>query len=80
MKDNLIQHEDIVSDEWAEWYRLSPAERWAQTQQLWAVYLSLGGSLDPEPDTQSPFHDALAPGSGAADERSGLRFIRRGGV
>lgn len=80
MKDNLIQPEDIVSDEWAEWYRLSPAQRWAQTQQLWTVYLSLGGSLDPEPDTQSPFHDALAADSGDADVRSGLRFIRRSGV
>lgn len=80
MKDNLIQPEDIVPDEWAEWYRLSPAERWAQTQQLWTIYLSLGGSLDPEPDTQSPFHDALAPSSGVADGQSGLRIIRRSGV
>ena len=40
--------------EWLDWYRLTPAERWTETSKLWTVYLELGGSLDPEPDTQSP--------------------------
>ncbi len=37
------------SDEWREWYRLTPRERWRETSKLWAFYLQAGGSLDPEP-------------------------------
>ena len=48
---------DIVGDEWAEWFALSPQERWKRTEQLWVNFLSLGGSLDPEPDPRSPFFD-----------------------
>jgi len=54
----MISAEELVGDEWAEWYRLTPAQRWTETTRLWQTYLSLGGSLDPEPDTQSPFFDA----------------------
>ena len=54
----MITAEELVGEEWAEWYRLTPAERWTETEKLWQVYLALGGSLDPEPDTQSPFFDA----------------------
>lgn len=39
-----------------EWWSLTPAQRLSESQKLWATYLALGGSLDPEPDTQSPFH------------------------
>lgn len=56
-----IEPEDLCEPEWVEWYRLTPGERWMASARLWADYLSLGGTLDPEPDTQSPFHDALAP-------------------
>jgi hypothetical protein len=75
-----IEPEDLIGAEWAEWYRLSPQERWAESMRLWSVYLAHGGSLDPEPDTQSPFFfpDEERPRSG--DGRSGLRFIRRSGV
>jgi hypothetical protein len=54
----MIRPEDLVGEEWAEWYRLTPAERWAESQKLWITYLAMGGSLDPEPDTQSPFFDS----------------------
>lgn len=37
-----------------EWARMTPAQRFAESTGLWAVYLSLGGSLDPQPDSQSP--------------------------
>jgi hypothetical protein len=73
----VISAEELVGDEWAEWYRLTPAQRWAETSRLWQTYLALGGSLDPEPDTQSPFFDARARGSVPADGRPGLRVIRR---
>jgi len=47
---------ESVGDEWMEWYRMTPAERWHASGQLWGVYVAMGGSLDPEPDTQSPFY------------------------
>ena len=53
----MIQPEQLVGDEWAEWYRLTPVQRWLESEKLWQTYLALGGSLDPEPDTQSPFFD-----------------------
>jgi hypothetical protein len=76
----LLEPEDIREPEWAAWYRLSPLERWLASEQLWADYLSLGGTLAAEPDTQSPFFDADAPSGGAAHGRSSVRLIRRGGV
>lgn len=47
---------ESVGDEWMEWYRMTPAERLQASGQLWEVYLAMGGNLDPEPDTQSPFY------------------------
>ncbi|MDX1953629.1 MAG: hypothetical protein SFY81_15770 [Verrucomicrobiota bacterium] len=76
----MIQPEDLVGEEWAEWYRLTPLERWAESQKLWQTYLALGGSLDPEPDTQSPFFDAAEAGKSAPDGRTGVRILRRGRV
>ena len=76
----MVQPEQLVGGEWAEWYRLSPAERWLESERLWEGFLALGGSLDPEPDTQSPFFDPRAPRAGPADGRAGVRVVRRGGV
>jgi len=76
----MVTPERVVEAEWAEWYLMTPAERWAESQRLWTDYLALGGSLDPEPDTQSPFYDAGAPRPLPADGRPGVRVIRRGGV
>ena len=47
--------EELVGAEWAEWYSLTPAERFRESMKLWETYLALGGSLEPEPDTQNPF-------------------------
>ena len=77
---SMIQPEELVGDEWAEWYRLTPVQRWQESEKLWQTYLALGGTLDPEPDTQSPFFDASAPRSGPADGRPGVRVLRRGRV
>jgi hypothetical protein len=76
----MIQPEDITEGEWADWYRLTPAERWLESEKLWQTYLALGGSLDPEPDTQSPFFDARTACPRPADGRAGVRVLRRGGV
>ena len=46
----MVEPEDIVSGEWADWYRLSSLERRHASGELWEHYLSIGGSLDPEPD------------------------------
>jgi len=53
-----IKPENLVGEEWAEWYRLTPAQRFTESMRLWETWLALGGSLEPEPDTQSPFLDA----------------------
>ncbi len=76
----MISAEELVGEEWAEWYRLTPAQRWRESQKLWQTYLALGGSLDPEPDTQSPFFDPSARSPRAADGRTGVRVLRRGRV
>jgi hypothetical protein len=76
----MISPEELVGEEWAEWYRLTPIERWRESEKLWQTYLSLGGSLDPEPDTQSPFFDPNEPGPRVADGRPGVRVIRRSRV
>ena len=79
----MAQFDDPLHDldpEWAEWYSLTPLERWAESEKLWQHYLSIGGSLDPEPDSQSPFDSLYEPGPVPADGGAGLRLIRRGGV
>ena len=78
--DERLDLEGICSGEWLDWYALTPQERWSESQKLWATYLALGGSLDPEPDTQSPFYDAEASGESVAHGRAGLRVVRRSGV
>jgi hypothetical protein len=47
--------ESLVEDELLEWYLMTPKERWTESQRMWATYRLLGGSLEPQPDTQSPF-------------------------
>jgi len=76
----MIQPEELVGDEWAAWYRLSPVERWRESEKLWNVYIHLGGSLEPEPDTQSPFFDPVEPSARIANGRPGMRVLRRSRV
>jgi len=76
----FIEPEELWPDEWVEWFRMTPQERWAETEKLWAIYLSLGGSLDLEPDTQSPFYDPDSPGPGDSHGRAGMRIMRRSGI
>ena len=46
----------MIEEEVLDWYRMSPEERFVESQKLWEVFVLLGGNYDPEPDTQSPFH------------------------
>lgn len=71
---------DIDGEEWTEWYRLTPLERWQESQKLWEFYLAVGGSLDPEPDSQSPFDIEPEPRPLPIDGGTGMRVLRRGGV
>jgi hypothetical protein len=77
---SMIQPEQLLEAEWAEWYRLTPAQRWLESEKLWRSYLAMGGSFDPEPDTQSPFFDTRTPCSRALDGGPGVRVLWRGGV
>ena len=67
-------------DEWKEWVALTPIERFRESEKIFAQYLSMGGSLDPDPDPTSPFYDPETSGSGIAYGRPGLRVLRRGPV
>jgi hypothetical protein len=53
----MVRAEDVAGPEWADWYALSPQQRFQESEKLWHAYLAFGGSLDPEPDTHSPFFD-----------------------
>ena len=76
----ILAEEDNTADEWQDWYRLTPLQRWEESQKLWPTYLALGGSLDPEPDSQSPFDDPQTWRESAAHGRPGVRVLRRGGI
>jgi hypothetical protein len=70
----------LVGDEWAEWYAMTPVQRLEASSRLWETYLQLGGSLDPEPDSQSPFYSEEEQRAFAPHGRAGVRVVRRGGV
>ena len=72
----MIQPEQLVEGEWAEWYRLTPVQRWLESEKLWQTYLALGGSLDPEPDTQSPFFNAQDAGQTSTKQRKIEQTVR----
>ena len=76
----MVDVEEIYEPEWVAWFRMTPKERWEASASLWHHYVAMGGSLDPEPDPQSPFYDPDAPGRSPADGRPGVRVVRRGGV
>lgn len=50
----------FIEEEVLDWYRMSPAERFTESQKLWEVFVLLEGSYDPEPDSQSPFYSSEA--------------------
>ncbi len=72
--------ERCVDPEVLDWYRLTPQERCTESMRLWNTFHLLGGRLEPEPDSQSPFDDAGARRGGPAHGRPGVRAVRRGGV
>jgi len=59
-----------LPDEWKEWLDLTPLERFHQSEMLFAQYLAMGGSLDPDPDPTGPFDDPQASSAGATPSTS----------
>ena len=55
-QNSLYLRTSTVEAEVLDWYEMTEAERFAQSQELWEIFVLLGGVYDPEPDTQSPFH------------------------
>jgi hypothetical protein len=78
--NQLTDEERFTEPEWLEWFALTPEQRWVESEKLWGHYLEIGGRLDPEPDTQSPFFDPGASGEEPGDGWPGLRAVRRSGV
>ena len=72
--------EGLLEPEVLERFAMTPAQRWAAAQKLWQQYVEMGGSLDPDPDPQSPFFDPEEPSPVPADGRAGVRLIRRGPI
>ena len=67
-----------MPEEWQEWIALTPMERFKQSEQIFANYLAMGGSLDPDPDPNSPFDIPETWRPSVAHGRAGLRLLRRG--
>ncbi len=76
----MIDINDICEPEWVEWYFMSPEKRWNESAKLWKQYLAMGGSLDPQPDTQSPFYHEETSSTSTIDGGTGMHSIRRSRV
>ena len=55
-----------MPEEWQEWINLTPLERFRRSEEMFAQYLAMGGSLDPDPDPTSPFYVPGESSAGAA--------------
>ena len=73
LRESAVGEEDSLRD----WYALTPAQRFSESQRLWQTFLLLGGSCEPEPDSQSPFYFPASQGESATDGRAGLHPVRR---
>lgn len=61
---------DDLSEEWRAWIALTPMERFRESEKKLAAYLANGGSLDPDPDPQSPFYFPEDSQSGASQQKA----------
>ncbi len=75
--DLKIFLEIFDNEEQLEWAKLTPEKRFIESSKLWSTYLYLGGSLDPQPDSQSPFDFQEMQCAVSVNGRSGVHFIRR---
>ena len=73
----MANEPDRFIDEPEEWATMTPQERWTESATLWQLYLDMGGSLDPEPDSQSPFDFDEFQRAVPPVRRPGLHLVRR---
>lgn len=78
----MIELDDVVEPEWLEWYRKTPEERFWESQKLFAHYKSLGGSLAPDIDYDSPFwseedFQSFIEEAKECRRKAGVELIRR---
>ena len=78
--DRSVSLDDLYGEETANWMRLTPQQRWAESIRLSAWFHPLGGTSDPDPDPSSPFHDPAVRRARPVDGGTGLRVVRRGRV
>src|ERR1700756_5703833 len=76
MSRSASSYEPAEDPEVLEWWSLTPAQRFVESQKLWATFLAMGGSLDPEPDWQSPFYFAETSHPRPAHWRSSVHSVR----
>jgi hypothetical protein len=69
--------DEAFLDEPDEWAALTPQQRWTESMKLFEFYLSMGGSLDPEPDSQSPFDFEELQRAVPPLRRAGVHPLRR---
>lgn len=70
----------LVGERWAEWYAMTPQERFQQSMKLWDSYVQLGGTLAPEPDPQSPFFEPEEWREVYADGKPRFHVVWSGGT
>lgn len=75
-----VQPIDLYPIDFVELIHLSYAERLRRFAKNWEVFRSYGGTLEPDPDPQSPFFDPKISPESFVDGRSGVHIVRRGGV
>ena len=75
--DGEVSFTPFLNEEQRDWAKLTPQERYLESCKLWTTYLAFGGSLDPEPDSQSPFDFPELQRAVSAHGRSGVHFVRR---
>jgi hypothetical protein len=67
-----------LPEEWQDRIDWTPMERFRRSEVMFAEYLAMGGSLDPDPDPSSPFYFPEDWRPGVAHGRAGLLIVRRG--
>lgn len=80
----MIDPEDIIEPEWLDWYRKTPQERFYESQRLLAHYLAIGGTLEPDVDTESPFWsredlEGFARSIEESRRRAGVKLVKNAG-